>query len=141
MVPLQAINAHQLLPGRKTESLATKPESSCVPNFFLMTFRIFFWSNFLGSPCTVVRVLRPFRSGECVSPRRPGSYTIFEPWHTLDPNMDVVLRLLGLPCVFVGFGEGVCCKSTTSAICHHASLLQDSLDSPRGVGALRRELR
>ena len=27
---------------------------------------------------------------------------------TLNPNMDVVLRLLGLPLVFVGFGEGVC---------------------------------
>ena len=27
--------------------------------------------------------------------------------HTLDTNMNVVLRLLGLPCVFVGFGEGV----------------------------------
>ena len=28
--------------------------------------------------------------------------------HTLDPNMDVVLRLFGLPCILVGFGEGVC---------------------------------
>jgi hypothetical protein len=27
--------------------------------------------------------------------------------HTLNPNMDVVLRLLSLPCIFVGFGEGV----------------------------------
>ena len=27
---------------------------------------------------------------------------------TLNPNMDVVLRLLRLPCVFVCFGEGVC---------------------------------
>jgi hypothetical protein len=31
-------------------------------NFFLITFRIFFWSNFLGKPCTVVKVLRPLRS-------------------------------------------------------------------------------
>lgn len=30
-------------------------------NFFLMTLRIFFWSNFLGRPWTVVKVLRPFR--------------------------------------------------------------------------------
>lgn len=37
---------------------------SCMglPNFFLMTLRIFFWSNFLGSPWTVVKVLRPLRS-------------------------------------------------------------------------------
>jgi hypothetical protein len=28
----------------------------------LMTFRIFFWSNFFGSPWTVVKVLRPLRS-------------------------------------------------------------------------------
>ena len=34
------------------------------PNFFLMTLRIFFWSNFLGSPCTVVKVLRPLRSDD-----------------------------------------------------------------------------
>ena len=27
---------------------------------------------------------------------------------TLDPYMDVILRLLGFPSVFVGFGEGVC---------------------------------
>jgi len=33
-----------------------------LPNFFLMTLRIFFWSNFLGKPWTVVRVLRPLRS-------------------------------------------------------------------------------
>jgi hypothetical protein len=31
-------------------------------NFFLMTLRIFFWSNFLGRPWTVVSVLRPLRS-------------------------------------------------------------------------------
>ena len=28
--------------------------------------------------------------------------------HTLNPNVDVVLRLFGLAGVFVGFGEGVC---------------------------------
>jgi len=33
-----------------------------IPNFFLMTLRIFFWSNFFGSPWTVVKVLRPLRS-------------------------------------------------------------------------------
>ncbi len=33
-----------------------------IPNFFLMTLRIFFWSNFLGRPWTVVNVLRPLRS-------------------------------------------------------------------------------
>lgn len=39
------------------------PRQGCdVPNFFLMTLRIFFWSNFLGRPWTVVRVLRPLRS-------------------------------------------------------------------------------
>ena len=27
---------------------------------------------------------------------------------TLDPNMDIILRLFCLPRVFVGFGEGVC---------------------------------
>ena len=27
---------------------------------------------------------------------------------TLDPYMDVILRLFGFPSVFVGFGEGVC---------------------------------
>ena len=27
---------------------------------------------------------------------------------TLDPNVDVILRLLCFPGVFVGFGEGVC---------------------------------
>jgi hypothetical protein len=35
---------------------------SNVPNFFLMTLRIFFWSNFLGRPWTVVKVFRPLRS-------------------------------------------------------------------------------
>lgn len=35
-------------------------------NFFLITLRIFFWSNFLGRPWTVVKVLRPLRSvGVC----------------------------------------------------------------------------
>jgi hypothetical protein len=29
---------------------------------------------------------------------------------TLNSNMDVILRLLGLSCVFVGFGEGVYSK-------------------------------
>ena len=29
---------------------------------------------------------------------------------TLDSNMDIILRLLGLSGVFVGFGEGVCNK-------------------------------
>lgn len=42
-----------------------------LPNFFLMTFRIFFWSNFLGSPCTVVKVLRPLRSVDRVSCGQP----------------------------------------------------------------------
>ncbi len=37
-------------------------EQFCVPNSFLMTLRIFFWSNFLGRPWTVVKVLRPLRS-------------------------------------------------------------------------------
>lgn len=37
-----------------------------LPNFFLMTLRIFFWSNFFGRPWTVVRVLRPFRSVQSV---------------------------------------------------------------------------
>lgn len=32
--------------------------------------------------------------------------------HTLDPNVDIVLRLFGLPCVFVGFGEGVCTRNS-----------------------------
>ena len=41
--------------------------SGSVPNFFLMTFKIFFWSNFLGRPCTVVRVFRPLRSAPCIS--------------------------------------------------------------------------
>ena len=27
---------------------------------------------------------------------------------TLDPDMDIILRLLSFPSVFVGFGEGVC---------------------------------
>jgi hypothetical protein len=39
----------------------TSPRS--LPNFFLITLRIFFWSNFFGNPCTVVNVLRPLRSG------------------------------------------------------------------------------
>jgi hypothetical protein len=34
-------------------------------NFFLITLRIFFWSNFLGRPWTVVKVLRPLRSAGC----------------------------------------------------------------------------
>lgn len=34
------------------------------PNFFLITLRIFFWSNFFGRPWTVVRVLRPLRSAK-----------------------------------------------------------------------------
>lgn len=38
-----------------------------LPNCFLMTFRIFFWSNFLGRPCTVVRVLRPLRSARVLA--------------------------------------------------------------------------
>lgn len=33
-----------------------------IPNSFLMTLRIFLWSNFLGMPWTVVKVLRPLRS-------------------------------------------------------------------------------
>jgi hypothetical protein len=31
---------------------------------------------------------------------------------TLNPYMDVILRLLGLAGVFVSFGEGVCVEST-----------------------------
>ena len=72
-----------------------------------MTLRIFFWSNFLGRPWTVVKVLRPLRSGyenhkfqnkklTCSSNKRL----------TLDPYMDVILRLICLPCLFV-VGEGV----------------------------------
>ncbi len=37
-------------------------QGAAVPNFFLMTLRIFFWSNFFGRPWTVVKVLRPLRS-------------------------------------------------------------------------------
>jgi hypothetical protein len=52
-------------------SWTTSPISTSVTmvplqaNFFLITLRIFFWSNFLGSPWTVVRVLRPLRSVTC----------------------------------------------------------------------------
>ena len=31
---------------------------------------------------------------------------------TLNPDVDVVLRLLGLACVFVGLGERVCLNYT-----------------------------
>ena len=30
-----------------------------------------------------------------------------EEQRTLNPDVDIVLRLFSLPCVFVGFGEGV----------------------------------
>jgi hypothetical protein len=33
-----------------------------IPNSFLMTLRIFLWSNFAGMPWTVVKVFRPLRS-------------------------------------------------------------------------------
>jgi hypothetical protein len=81
MVPLQARRSGILasLPADQGRE-ADRVESNCrgakksyfnsewwgkghdVPNFFLMTLRIFFWSNFLGSPWTVVKVLRPLRS-------------------------------------------------------------------------------
>lgn len=47
-------------------------------NFFLMTLRIFFWSNFLGSPWTVVNVLRPLRSGKGVSSRQCDKSCLFD---------------------------------------------------------------
>lgn len=33
---------------------------------------------------------------------------------TLNAYMDVILRLLGFTCVFVGFGEGVCEKGKSA---------------------------
>lgn len=76
-----------------------------------MTLRIFFWSNFLGKPWTVVNVLRPLRSVRHVSVR-PGQGARLRKKpvhvkHTLDTDVDVVLRLLGFTCIFIGFGEGV----------------------------------
>ena len=44
-----------------------------LPNFFLMTLSIFFWSNFLGRPWTVVKVLRPLRSVVTLQPRLPSA--------------------------------------------------------------------
>ena len=68
----------------------------------------------------MVRVLRPLRSGrekqrQCVAHREKDfsgsdeeSGVIVS--RTLDPNVDVVLGLFGVPVVFVSFGEGVCHK-------------------------------
>lgn len=50
----------------KSQSANAECELIDVPNFFLMTLRIFFWSNFFGRPWTVVRVLRPLRSAPCM---------------------------------------------------------------------------
>jgi hypothetical protein len=50
--------------GRKFSPDRVHKEACHLPNFFLMTLRIFFWSNFFGRPWTVVRVLRPLRSIE-----------------------------------------------------------------------------
>lgn len=89
-----------------------------------MTFRIFLWSNLLGMPCTVVKVLRPLRSGgfqlapnAAALPRRAETWRAGKPGkkapgaedfeHTLDANVDVLLGLDGLSRVLVGFGEGV----------------------------------
>jgi hypothetical protein len=88
-----------------------------LPNFFLMTLRIFFWSNFFGRPWTVVNVLRPLRSAGDVAlerSKRMGRPTKTDAGlrRTLDPNMDVILGLPGFPSVFVGFGEGVCYRCT-----------------------------
>lgn len=49
-----------------SESVSTC-QSRSLPNSFLMTLRIFLWSNFLGMPWTVVKVLRPLRSAMHVS--------------------------------------------------------------------------
>lgn len=35
-------------------------------------------------------------------------FQLDEGLHTLDSDVDVILRLLCLPGVFIGFGEGVC---------------------------------
>jgi len=35
---------------------------------------------------------------------------------TLNANMDVVLRLLDVSCIFVGFGEGVCKEEMVSLV-------------------------
>lgn len=40
-----------------------------VPKSFLTTLRIFLWSNLLGMPWTVVKVLRPLRSGDTMLAR------------------------------------------------------------------------
>jgi hypothetical protein len=126
-----------------------------IPNFFLMTLRIFFWSNFLGRPWTVVRVLRPLRSvGEDKSARlsrirgvrrgvvcaaqRPSGQGIRENKRTLNTNVYVILRLLGLSCVFVGFGEGVyrtrnvsCATRAGSAIRFELGTQKDSAEPLR----------
>jgi len=36
--------------------------------------------------------------------------------HTLDANMDVILRLLGFARRFIGFGEGVCLRMRVSTM-------------------------
>lgn len=99
-----------------------------------MTLRIFFWSNFLGRPWTVVKVLRPFRSagmsesalgmaaGESSSVRGSPAAAPrvgVKDGRTLNPNMDVILRLLDFASgvVFVGFGEGVCRGRDWLALC------------------------
>lgn len=93
-----------------------------VPNFFLMTLRIFFWSNFLGRPWTVVKVLRPLRSvGGSASQHAAYLNHAFasdaglvrnrkrsKGKLTLNTDVYVILRLLRLTSIFVGFGEGVC---------------------------------
>lgn len=102
-----------------------------LPNFFLITLRIFFWSNFFGRPCTVVRVLRPLRSVKSRSVFQSVELQVFilsqeisreqknacddrsgdaakSVIRTLNAYVDIVLCLLGFSGVFVGFGEGVC---------------------------------
>ena len=50
-----------------TESKCRSTACHNLPNFFLTTLRIFLLSNLVGSPCTVVNVLRPLRSANEVA--------------------------------------------------------------------------
>jgi hypothetical protein len=100
-----------------------------------MTLRIFFWSNFFGRPWTVVSVLRPLRSTRVVELAQ--AYRTGWRWShgwrgetnanikislcevaraklTLNTDMDVVLGLLCFSCIFIGFGERVCCRTEVS---------------------------
>jgi hypothetical protein len=59
---------------------------------------------------------------------------------TLDPYVDVVLRLLSLASVFVGFGEGVC-TSKSVHVDHQCTFSLSCADGRRGLYGVKEVMR